>query len=94
MQECIALPHFGASVVLNMAYDALECVHRAGQGCGGCGCGDGADPNMRAIFLHVMADTLGSVAVIMSTLAVRPCRSRARDSTMMETSMSACSNVR
>ena len=40
----------------------------AGLACG-CGGGGGSDPNMRAIFLHIVADTLGSVAVILSTLA-------------------------
>jgi Co/Zn/Cd efflux system component len=40
----------------------------AGNHCSSCA--TGADPNMRAIFLHVMADTLGSLAVIISTLAV------------------------
>jgi len=37
----------------------------------GCDCTDGADANMRAIFLHILADTLGSVAVLFSTLAVQ-----------------------
>lgn len=46
---------------------------RRGAGTGReCGCSGGvrgADLNMRAIFLHIMADTLGSLAVILSTLA-------------------------
>lgn len=43
----------------------------------GCGCtkshGDGGvgDPNTRAILLHIMADTLGSMAVVLSTLAMQ-----------------------
>jgi Co/Zn/Cd efflux system component len=36
-----------------------------------CDCRGGADANMRAIFLHILADTLGSCAVLASTLAVQ-----------------------
>ena len=45
-------------------------VQIAGSQACGCG-GGGTDPNMRAIFLHILADTLGSVAVLASTLAIQ-----------------------
>ena len=39
-------------------------------GCGSCALGCAHDHNMRAIFLHILADTLGSVSVICSALAI------------------------
>lgn len=57
--------------------DVLDEVHHGSHATGSsCACmkGDGSgagDPNMRAILLHIMADTLGSLAVIMSTLAMQ-----------------------
>ncbi|XP_032809518.1 proton-coupled zinc antiporter SLC30A5 [Petromyzon marinus] len=46
--------------------------HSHGQsGGGGGGIGGGLNANMRGVFLHVLADTLGSVGVIVSSLLIR-----------------------
>ena len=50
--------------------------HAHGRGgcaseCNGCGPEEGGNDNMRAVFLHVLADTMGSVAAIVSSLLAR-----------------------
>lgn len=42
--------------------------HSHGHGDGGCGGHSHDNENMRGIYLHIMADTLGSVSVIVSTI--------------------------
>ena len=76
------LPVAVAGLAINLV--GLVCFHghvhthtQAGSdGCGGGGCSpaQGANSNMRGVFLHVLADTMGSVATIASTLLARHLR--------------------
>ena len=76
------LPVAVAGLVLNLV--GLKWFHghthsHANGGCADASCGYGSDSapknnNMRGVFLHVLADTMGSIATIISTLLERHLR--------------------
>ncbi|ORX89045.1 cation efflux protein [Basidiobolus meristosporus CBS 931.73] len=72
----LLLVSFVGFVVNLIGIFAFNHGHAHGHGHGGCGGGDhghdhhGHNANMQGVFLHIMADTLGSVGVIISTLLI------------------------
>ena len=67
VDEQLLLPVALAGLAVNLVGLAFFREHYTGGGGGGGGGGD----NMRAVFLHVLADTMGSVGAVVSSLLIR-----------------------
>ena len=69
------LPVAVAGLLVNLVGLALFQEHYVGSGdascCAHASCAHGSGDNMRGVFLHVLADAMGSVGAIISSLLIR-----------------------
>ena len=69
------LPVAAIGLVLNLIglkwFHGHMHVHADGDPCGGASCAQAPNNNMRGVWLHVLADTMGSIATITSSLLER-----------------------